>query len=149
MRFNLSRYITDESGQIFKHVMKIVLVVVVIGILLSEGGPLLFYRFSTMQDAEDIAKSAASEYLMQQKNIPGVLNTIGSQLRTMGYSEEEISQCVIQFLPVESREKTSVRATVVKYANTLFTRNIEPLKKYSRIASTREEELSSSAPSRR
>lgn len=139
MKFDFSRYVTDESGQIFKHVMKMVLVVVVIGILLSEAGPLLFYRFSTAQDAEDLAKSAASEYTLQQKDIPGVLNALGSQLRTMGYSEDEIRQCVVQFLPEGSQEKTSVRVTVVKYANTLFTNNIEPLKKYSRVASTREE----------
>ena len=63
----------------------------------------------------------------------------------MGYSDEEIRESTIEFLPVESQTKETVRVTVVKYANTLITRHVSFLKRFARMAKTSEANIQSSA----
>jgi hypothetical protein len=65
-------------------------------------------------------------------------------MRLMGYSDEEIKESTIEFLPVESQTKETVRVTVVKYASTLITRNISYLKRLARMAKTAEANIASS-----
>lgn len=140
MRSLIRKLGSDESGQILSQVIKIGVAVVIIGLILAEVGPLLWFKLSTRQDAEDLASSAASEY-SQDPDIERILRVMAEKLRVMDYNEEEIAECVIQFLPADSDNKDTVRVTTVKYANTLIMKHIGSLKKYTRISSTKEAKL--------
>ncbi|MBN1288623.1 MAG: hypothetical protein JXA49_03190 [Actinobacteria bacterium] len=137
--------IAEEEGFALKFFVKAMILVVVVLFALSEVGPLIWFRFTTIQDAEDLAASIATEYRIN-KDTQGIVDLMAYKLRMMDYKEDEISQCVIELLPANSDEKTSVRITVVKYANTLVTRHIKQLKKYSRVATTREAAIPTRMP---
>ena len=133
----LKKLVVDESGQILKQVIKIGLIVAVVILILSEAGPLVVYRITGIQDAEDMANEAAYQYGLFQ-NEDQARSEVAAKLQVMGYSDEEISESVVQFLPAYSAAKTSVKVTLVKYVNTLLTRHIGALKRFSRVAITRE-----------
>ena len=135
------RLLRDESGQILRHVVTIGIVFVFIVLVLAEVGPIIWLRFfSTLQDAEDLANAAAFQYKLY-KSEADATNEVVNKMKTMGYSDDEIRQSTLLFLPQGAGEKTLVRMTVVKYASTLLTRHIGPLKKYSRVATTREAQI--------
>jgi len=135
----------DESGQILSQVIKIGIVVLVLAILIVEIGPIIYGRITIINDAEDIATGAAFSYRMTNNSQSEAINDAGSRMRLMGYSDEEIKESTIEFLPVESQTKETVRVTVVKYAKTLITRNISYLKRLARMAKTAEANITGSA----
>lgn len=134
-----ARALKGQGGFILRHVITIGIAVVVIGFLIVEIGPIVWLRFSTIQDAEDLANAAAFQYNMNQ-SMDRAEAEAKAQLPSMGYSPEEIQECEIKFFPPGS-SPTEVEATVVKYANGLLIRHIEQLKKLSRVATTREASL--------
>jgi ABC-type glycerol-3-phosphate transport system permease component len=133
----LKRVLLNESGQILRHVITIGLIVLVIILILAEVGPLIWLRIFSIQDAEDIANSAAFQYKVF-KNEQEAINEVASKMKTMGYTDEEIRQSTVLFLPAGPDEKTVARVTVVRYANTLITKHINALKRFARIATTKE-----------
>ncbi|MBN2168337.1 MAG: hypothetical protein JW738_03765 [Actinobacteria bacterium] len=134
---NFKRILLSEEGFAQKFLIKTAIVVIIVVFLIVEIGPLIWFRFTTMQDAEDLASALATDYRLNKDN-QAVLETATFKLNMMDYDDDEIRQCVIEILPINSDEKTSVRVTVVKYANTLVTKHIKQLKKYSRVAATKE-----------
>jgi len=137
---DIKRVLGDEAGQILGLVIKIGLVVIVVALVIAEVAPLIWLRFSTIQDAEDVVGAVAQEYAFYHDQAKAV-ETAGSKLSMMGYSEEEVKESVVEFLPAGAAEKQSVKVTVVKYANTLVTRHISFLKKFARVATTKESGL--------
>jgi hypothetical protein len=129
----------DERGQILRSVIIIGLVIALIIFVLVEAGPIIWFRISTMNDAGDVAETAAGEYVRNGEE--GALASAGEQMQLMGYSEEEIRESSVVFLPEGGGQKETVRVTVVKYASTLLTRRINQLKRYSRVATTREAKI--------
>jgi len=136
----------NERGDIvIRHVVKIILIVVLVIFILSELGPIIWYRFTTMNEAEDIANAIAFEY-RNSKDIQKALNTASQEMIIRNYSEEEIRNSIVQFLPEGNVPKEKLRLTIVKFANTLFTKHIKPLKRFARVTTTREVSLTEAIP---
>jgi len=131
------RCIADESGLILRSVIKWGLIVVVIAIIIVEVGPLIWIRIFTIQNADEVAASAASDYRLYH-NEESARKSAGEKLRLMGYSDREIEECVVQFLPAGNVAKQTVRVTVVRYANTLITKHIKQIEKYARVSTSAE-----------
>lgn len=131
------RMVSDESGQILKHVITMGIVIAVIILILAEAGPLIVHRIAGVQDAETAASAAAADYRLY-RNEEQAIREVAEKLQTMGYSDREISESVVQFLPATQAEKTVVKVTVVKYVNTLLTRHISQLERFSRVAISQE-----------
>jgi hypothetical protein len=129
--------VSDESGQILRHVITIGLVIVLVILILAEVGPLVVHRIAGVQDAETAAEAAATDYRLY-RNEGQAVNEVAERLKTMGYSDREISEAVVQFLPASAAEKTTVKVTVIKYVNTLLTRRIKQLERFSRVAISQE-----------
>lgn len=133
----LRRFLADESGLILRSVIKWGIIVVVIAIIIVEVGPLIWIRIFTIQNVDDIASAAACDYRLYHDE-ETARESAADKLRLMGYSEKEIEECVVEFLPAGNAAKQSVRVTVIKYANTLITRHIKQIEKYARVSTTKE-----------
>ena len=109
-------------------------------LVLVEVGPIVWLRISSIQDAEDIVDAAAFQY-RTFSSVDEAITEVTAKMKAMGFSDEEIRESTVLFLPLDAAKKTSVRVTVVRYANTLVTRHINALKKFSRVATTKEGSL--------
>lgn len=128
----------NQAGQIIlRHVIKLGLTIAIIAFLIWAVGPIIFYRISTIQDAEDLAGAIASDYKMYQNEDQAVQEG-AEKLRFMGYSDEEIGKCVVEFLPVGAQPKTSVRVTVVKIATNSVINYLGWLKRFAKISTSKE-----------
>lgn len=136
--------LSKESGQIIRQIILAIVIVVILGLLVVEFGPQVWYRFSTKNDAEDVANKAAFEYKLYNSEAKAV-EAAANSLNFQGYSDEEIRASKVIFMPVDSSTKTKVEVTVVKFANTLITRHIGFLKKLSRISSSAEADVSTAS----
>jgi hypothetical protein len=136
------RALNDESGQILAQVIKVGIIVLVLAFLIIEVGPIIWGRITIINDAEDVAMGVAFEYKMTESQ-SGAIEAAAQKMRLMGYSDEEIRESTVEFLPVESQTKETVRVTVVKYANTLITRHVSYLKRFARMAKTAEASVAS------
>ena len=131
------RALNDESGQILAQVIKIGIIVLVLVLLIVEVGPIIWGSISIINDAEDVANATAFEYRMTNSESAAV-EAAADKMRFMGYSDDEIRESTIEFLPIDSTTKEKVRATIVKYASTLITRHIKYLKRFARMTKTSE-----------
>jgi hypothetical protein len=140
------RKLNDESGQILAQVIKIGLIALVVVFLIAEVGPIIWERISIINDAEDLANAVAFEYKVTGSESAAV-NEAAGKMRLMGYSDDEIRESSIEFLPPGGSEKQSVRVTVVRYASTLVTRHVKYFKRFARLAKTCEANIGTSTPS--
>lgn len=132
----LRNLLADESGQVIRRVITFGLIFALVVLVIVEVGPLIWERFTVSQMADDLANAAANSYRAYHDSKAAV-DEVADKLRLGGYTEEEIGQCTVVFLPTVG-PKTSVKVTVVKYANTLVTKHISPLKKFSKITGSKE-----------
>ena len=133
------RILADESGQIIlRHIIKIGVVIAIIGLLLWAVGPLIYYRIACIQDAEDFANAIAFDYKLYQNPDKAVYEEGIPKLKLMGYSDEEISQSKVEFLPVGVTPKTSVRVTLLKIASNSLIDKISFLRRYAKIYTTKQ-----------
>jgi hypothetical protein len=133
----LRKLLASESGQILKRIVIFGVVFAFVILVIVEVGPLIWGRFDVSQNADDFANAAANQYRAYHDEGTAV-EEVTNKLKLAGYTDEEIRQCAVIFLPQGARVKTAVRVTVVKYANTLITKHINALKKYAKITSTKE-----------
>jgi hypothetical protein len=132
-----TRRLRSERGDIIlKQIIIALVIVVVVGFLLTEGGMIIWGRISTTQSAEDVADAVAFDYKIYQ-NEQQAREVAADKMRMMSFSDQEISESVVQFFPDGNVPKETVRVTVVKYINTIFTRHIGPLKKFSKVTVTK------------
>lgn len=139
------RFLNREDGQIIlRHVIKIGVTIAVLIFIIWAFGPLVYLRFSTVQDAEDLASSVAFEYKMY-KNREKAIESAVEKLRLMGYTEEEVALTLpkIEFLPLDALVKTDVRVTVVKIASNSVINYLGALKKYAKVSNTKEANIQS------
>jgi len=108
----------------------------VIILIVVEVGPLIWQRFDVAQSADDMANAAANTYNAYRDQTQ-VVREFTDKLRLSGYTDAEISQAQILFLPAGGPPQ-SIRVTVVKYADTLITKHISALKKFAKISATHE-----------
>ena len=134
---SMKRYLSDESGLILRSIIKWGVLVAVIIILIVEVGPLIWIRIFSVQNVDEVAASAAGDYRLYRDEESARKNA-ADKLRLMGYSDKEIKECVVEFLPAGNVPKQSVRVTLVRYANTLITKHIKQIEKYSRVSITAE-----------
>lgn len=134
---HIRRLIDDESGQILRKVIVSGLVFAFIIFLIVEFGPLIWQRFDVMQTSEDVAIAAAQNYRLN-KSEKQVLDEVTNKLQLGGFTDEEIRMSKVLFLPGGSTEVTAIKVEISKYANTLITKHVNALKKYSKITSTKE-----------
>jgi len=111
--------------------------------LIVEVGPIIWGRIFIVNDAEDVANAVAFEYRTSD-SMSSAVEEAATKMRLMGYSDDEIRESVVEFLPVESKTKEKVRVTVVRYANTLITRHIKYFKRFARMAKTNEASIAGS-----
>lgn len=133
----LRRLLSDESGQIVRHIVSVGLVVGLIVLVLVEVGPIIWLRISSIQDAEDIANAAAFQYRLFQRE-DAAITEVTAKMKAMGFSDEEIMESTVTFLPPGEFKKTTVNITIVRYADTLVTRHINALKKFARVATSKD-----------
>jgi len=138
MSLKVRYFLRDESGQILRHVVTIGIAFVVIILLIVEIGPIVLIRFSSLQEAEDLAADAAFQYYMNNFNEVSTRELVAEKMKLMNFSDDEIRDSVVQFLPEGTSTKTSVRVTVVRYAKTLVSKHISWLKKLEKVTSTKE-----------
>jgi len=131
-------FLRDESGQILKHVVKIGIVFVIVILLVVEVGPIIMVRFSSIQEAESLAADAALQYYMNNSNEERTRELVADKMKLMNFSDDEIKDSVVQFLPEGSGTKTVARVTVVRYAKTLVSKHISWLKKLEKVTNTKE-----------
>ena len=131
-------FLRDESGQILRHVVTIGIAFVIIILLIVELGPIVLIRFSSIQEAEDLVADAAFQYYMNNFSEVRTRELVAEKMKLMNFSDDEIRDSVVQFLPEGTSTKTSVRVTVVRYAKTLVSKHISWLKKLERVTSTKE-----------
>ena len=136
------RALNDESGQILAQIIKIGLIVLVVVFVIAEVGPIIWGRISIINEAEDVANAVAFEYRMTGSESAAVEEAAG-KMRLMGYSDDEILQSVVQYLPADTTVKTTVRVTVVRSATTFLTRHLSFMKKLSRVATSNEANVAS------
>lgn len=139
----LRRLLAGEEGDvILKRVVMVLVIVVVVIFIAAEVGPIVWYKITSIQDAEDIANAAARKYEVStgdpNARALAAFEDAESMLYGMNYSEEELKGCRIEFLPQGNVQKTKVRVTVYREAKTLLTRHIGFLKNLSEIKTTRE-----------
>jgi hypothetical protein len=127
---------SDESGQILRKIIIFGVTFAVIILIVVEFGPLLWERFDVSQMADDMANAAVNTYNAYHDQAQ-VVKDIADKLKLSGYTDEEISQAQVLFLP-GGTDVQSIRVTVVKYANTLITKHINALKKFSKISASHE-----------
>ena len=139
------RALNDESGQILRQIILIGIIVLAVVFLIVEVGPIIWGRIFIINDAEDVANAVAFEYKLTGSDSDAVQEA-ATKMRLMGYSDDEIRESVVEFLPVESKTKEKVRVTIVRYANTLITRHIKYFKRFARMAKTKEVSIASSTP---
>lgn len=131
------KLLSGENGQILRRVITFGVIFAIVILLIVEFGPLIWERFNVAQTADDVANAAAnSYYAYHDKDL--VIKDITDKLRLAGYSDDEIREAQVLFLPGGAQQVQSIRVTVVKYANTLISRHIGALKKLARIASSKE-----------
>jgi hypothetical protein len=130
------KLLDDESGQILKRIIVFGVVFAFIILVVVEVGPLIWERFDVAQVSEDMASAAANNYRIYRNEAEAVAE-VTNKLQLAGYSPEEISQCSVYFLP-SSGPKMSVKVVIVRYANTLLTKNIKALHKFAKITATHE-----------
>lgn len=123
-----------------RHVIIAVIVIAVLALMVAEVAPIVWLRFSSIQEAEDLASIVGQDYVFYHDESKS-LELAAQKLQEMGYSDDEIRESVVQFLPAGNPNKETISVTIVKYANTVVTRHVSFLKKYSRIATTREASL--------
>lgn len=139
------RALNDESGQILAQIIKIGLIVLVVVFVIAEVGPIIWGRISIINEAEDVANAVAFEYRMTGSESAAVEEAAG-KMRLMGYSDDEIRESSIEFLPLAGKTKEKVKVTVVRYASTLITRHVKYFKRFARLANTSEVDISTSTP---
>jgi predicted transcriptional regulator len=127
---------SSESGQILRQVIKFGVIIALVVLIVIEVGPLIWERFNVAQTAEDIADSVANTYYAYHDKAQVIKDTT-DKLKMAGFSDDEIRQASVEFLPPDGSVQ-SIKVTVVKYANTLITKHISALKKLSRIAASHE-----------
>jgi hypothetical protein len=137
----LRKLLADESGQIVRRIVVFGVVFAIIILVIVEVGPLIWGRFDVSQNADDFA----NQYRAYHDEASAV-EEVTNKLKLAGYTDDEIRQCSVIFMPAGTGPKTAVRVTVVKYANTLITKHINALKKYSRITSTKQLDFSENMP---
>ena len=135
--------LNDESGQILRQIVLIGIIVLAVVFLIVEVGPIIWGRIFIVNDAEDVANAVAFEYRTSD-SMSSAVEEAATKMRLMGYSDDEIRESVVEFLPVESKTKEKVRVTVVRYANTLITRHIKYFKRFARMAKTNEASIAGS-----
>ncbi|PKQ28572.1 MAG: hypothetical protein CVT63_01955 [Candidatus Anoxymicrobium japonicum] len=133
----IGKLLASEKGQILRHVIVVGIVIAIVIFAMTQIGPPIFERFSVAQTAEDIADAAANQYRAYHDEFQ-VVQECTDKLRLAAYTDEEISQCEILFLPAGAQSKTSVRVTVIKFVDTMLTRNVKAFKKFSRITCSNE-----------
>ena len=136
------KFASAEDGGILIHVIWIAVVVAVLALLIAGLGPVVWLRISTIQEAQDVANGAAFEYKMSGKEDAGRVKA-AEIMRLMGYSNDEIGQSVVQYLPADTTVKTTVRATVVRSATTFLTRHLSFMNRLARVAVSREASVAS------
>lgn len=136
----------ERAGIIMRQIIIALVIVVAVGFLLAEGGIIVWGRFSTAQSAEDLAGAVAFEYKLYQ-NEDQARGVAAEKMQLMNFTDQEIIDSVVQFLPEGNVPKETVRVTVVNYVNTLFTRHIGPLKKFSKISSTKDANIAGATQS--
>ena len=127
----------EHAGIISRQIIIALVIVVAVCFLLAEGGLIIWGRISTAQSAEDLAAAVALEYKLSQSE-DEALREAAEKMRLMDFSDKEITDSVVQFLPEGNVPKETIRVTVVKDINTILTRRIGPLKKFSRVTCTSE-----------
>lgn len=127
----------ERAGIISRQIIIALVIVVAVCFLLAEGGLIIWGNISTAQSAEDLAVSVAFEYKLSQSE-DQARQEAAEKMQIMDFSDKEITESVVQFLPEGNVPKEAVRVTVVKDINTLFTRHIGPLKRFSRVTKTSE-----------
>ncbi len=131
------KLLLQEEGQIVRHIVVIGVVVAALVLVLAEAGPIIWLRISSVEDAEDVANAAAFQYKMFNKE-DDAISEVAAKMQMMGYSDEEIKESSVVFYPIGANQKTTVKVTVVRYAKTLITRHIKALKKFARVATSKE-----------
>jgi hypothetical protein len=131
-------YLRDESGQILKHVITIGIGFAVVIFLLVEIGPIVLVRITSIQEAEDLAADAALQYYMNNSDEGKVRELVAEKMKLMNFSDDEIRDSAVQFLPEGSVPKTTARVTAVRYAKTLVSSHVNWLKKLERVTTTKE-----------
>ncbi len=130
------KLLSREDGQILRRIITFGVIFAVVILLIVEFGPLIWERFNVAQTADDIANAAANNYYAyHDQNL--VVKEVTDKLQLAGYSDDEIRQAQVLFLPTGAQVQ-SIKVTVVKYANTLISKHINALKKLARIASSKE-----------
>lgn len=141
---SLKRILLDEKGQIIRHILTVGIVVGLIVLVLVEVGPIVWLRISSIQDAEDVAEAAAFQYRMY-RNEDSARGEVAAKMKAMGFSDSEIMESSVVFLPPGNVQKAAVRVTVIRYANTLVTRKIGALKKFARVSTSKEASVTTEA----
>lgn len=140
------KMLNREDGQIIlRHIIKIGITIAILIFIIWAFGPLLYLRFSTVQDAEDLAAAVAFDYKMYQSKVKAV-ETATEKLKVMGYTDEEIALTIpkIEFMPADALVKTDVRVTVVKIASNSVINYLGALKKYAKVSTTKEANIQAS-----
>jgi len=145
--FRIRHFSGDRGDIIARQLIVALLIVVAIGFLLAEGGLIIWGRLSAAQSADDLAADVAWYYKLFQKEDQARAEA-ADKMRLMDFTDQEITESAVQFLPEGDANKTTVRVTVVKYINTLFTRHLGPLKKFSRVVVSKDADVATASPSR-
>lgn len=133
---SIARLLAGESGQITRKLIVSAAIFAFVIFLVVEFGPLVWQRFDVMQSAEDLATAAAGSYRIYRSETEAV-SEVTNKMHVGGFSDDEISMSKVIFLPEGTSPKTHVKVEVTKYANTLVTKHVSALKKYSKITSSK------------
>lgn len=124
----------DERGDlVLSHIIWLVVIFAIVVFLVVELGPLLWTRFSIMQEAQDVGDGVSLNYRMNRNQQAAVVRG-GEIMSNMGYSDKEITDSRILFVP--QADPTDIQVTTVRYYNNLITK-ISWFKKFGKISTTK------------
>lgn len=128
---------SSESGQVWAHVLRIFLVALIIGVIISQYGPIIANHISTRGTANDAADLAATTY----QNKRGDMDKVRSEvLKFLDEREARLDGDV--FLEYDQAGRpVKIVVPVRKIVNTFFFQHVGYLSPYTEARAIGEKEL--------
>lgn len=124
-----ARSLGGDAGIIVNWILRLLLILLIIGLVVYEGGAVIYGNFS----ADSVASDAAGEANFVYRDTRSVAEAIEAAQEIVA-QQRGVVLCPDCVVVDTSARRTTV--TVTKKASTLFIHNIPPLRKYTEITAT-------------
>lgn len=129
--------VSAEEGQVWTYILKIFLVALVVGLIISQCGPIILNQITTRTTARDAAELAADTYADTKGDMEKVRAEVGDLLDERGARLDGEITIVYD----ESGQARKISVPVRKITNTFLFERVSYLSPYTEAHSRAEAEL--------